>query len=277
MKRSLNYCFRFLSVALLTGILTVMIPAQETEKKSEPKKAKPAERMSPDEGVAGGTQKDDKSLTDADRQAGRRELETEAEAELQPYLNNYFKTLRFGPQDVVSVLVFNHEKYSMLNVTIPPDGRLNYPLIGQVVMVGRTAEDVQKEIADKLSEYIIEPKVTVQIVQSRSLKYMVIGDVNKPGVFEMNRRMSLMEAIAEAGDITRYGDRSKVSVLRMQTDGSIRPYPVNLKEMQSGRGASFFLTPGDVVVVPGNKFKTVEKVMQVITLGSFMRTIAYPR
>ncbi|HWQ32875.1 MAG TPA: polysaccharide biosynthesis/export family protein [Blastocatellia bacterium] len=273
MKSSVT-CHGFTLAALLIVLLALPTAAQEAGKKSEPQKPKTAERMSPDEGVP---QKDEKSLSDADRQAGRRELETEAEAELQPYFNNYFRTLRFGPQDVVSVLVFNHDKYSMLNVTIPPDGRLNYPLIGQVVMVGRTAEDVQREIADKLSEYIIEPKVTVQIVQTHSLKYMVLGDVNKPGVYEMNRRMSLMEAIAEAGDVTRFGDRAKISVLRQQTDGSIRPYPVDLKKMQSGRGSAFFLSPGDVVVVPGNKYKTIDKVVQLLTMGSLWRTIAYPR
>ncbi len=274
MKRSINcYCLNVFLAALLAGLMLNVAAAQEPEKSPEAKKPKATERMPSDEGVGSLKPKDDKTLTDVDRQAGRREVESEAEAELQPYFNNYFKTLHFGPQDIVSVLVFNHEKYSMMNITVPPDGRLNYPLIGQIVMVGRTAEDVQKEIAEKLSEYIIEPKVTVQIVQSRSMKYMVIGDVAKPGPYEMNRRMSVMEAIAEAGDVTRYGDSSKVAVLRLKADGSVYPTPINLREMQRGKGSAFYLSPGDVIVVPGNKFKTIEKVMQVVSLGTFMRTI----
>jgi polysaccharide export outer membrane protein len=274
MRRSVSYRPGFFLFILLAVMLSVAT-AQEPEKKEAPKKTRAAERMSPDEGVPGLTQKDDKSLTDADRQAGRRELETEADAEIQPYLNNYFKSLRFGPQDVVSVLVFNHEKYSMLNVTLPPDGRLNYPLIGQIVMVGRTAEDVQKEIADKLSEYIIEPKVTVQVVQVKSLKYMVLGDVNKPGVYDMNRRLSVMEAIAEAGDVTKYGNRTKISVLRMRQDGSQQPYAINLKGMQKGSGEPFYLSPGDVIFVPGNKMKTVDQVLQNVSMLGWFRMIFF--
>ncbi len=274
MKKSINsYCLKVFLAALLAGVMLNPVSAQEAEKQPDAKKPAATEQTPPAEGVGNPKQKDEKTMTDADRQAGRREMESEAEAELQPYFNNYFKALRFGPQDIVSVLVFNHEKYSMVNITVPPDGRLNYPLIGQIVMVGRTQEDVQKEIAEKLSEYIIEPKVTVQIVQSRSMKYMVIGDVGKPGPYEMNRRMSVLEAIAEAGDVTRYGDAAKVSVLRLRADGSIYPNPINLREMQRGKGAAFYLSPGDVIFVPGNKFKTVEKVMQVVSLGSFMRTI----
>lgn len=267
------YRFRLCLLFLLAGCFTGVL-AQEPEKQPEQRK-RTVERMSPDESVPGLSSKGEQSLTEADRQAGRRELESEAEAEIQPYLNNYFNTLRFGPQDIVSVLVFNHEKYSMANITIPPDGRLNYPLIGPVLMVGRTAQEVEKEIADKLSEYIIEPKVTVQIVQARSLKYMVMGDVNKPGIFEMNRRLSVVEAILEAGDLTRYADRSKISVLRLRNDGSQQPYVVNMKEMQKGKGTAFFLSPGDVVVVPGNKFKTLERILQNVSLLGWMRTIIY--
>ena len=123
MKRSINcYCLNVFLAALLAGLMLNVAAAQEPEKSPEAKKPKATERMPSDEGVGSLKPKDDKTLTDVDRQAGRREVESEAEAELQPYFNNYFKTLHFGPQDIVSVLVFNHEKYSMMNITVPPDG-----------------------------------------------------------------------------------------------------------------------------------------------------------
>jgi polysaccharide export outer membrane protein len=134
---------------------------------------------------------------------------------------------------------------------------------------------VQKEIADKLSEYIIEPKVTVQVVQVKSLKYMVLGDVNKPGVYDMNRRLSVMEAIAEAGDVTKYGNRTKISVLRMRQDGSQQPYAINLKGMQKGSGEPFYLSPGDVIFVPGNKMKTVDQVLQNVSMLGWFRMIFF--
>ncbi|MFN0124008.1 MAG: polysaccharide biosynthesis/export family protein [Blastocatellia bacterium] len=271
MKTSVNVCFRYVFLpALMAGVLLMMVPAQETGKQAEPKKGKSAERFSDDEKVSG-AQKDKRSLTDADRDAGRQQLQSEVDAAIQPYLNNSFDVFRMGPEDKVSVLVFNQERYSMPNVTIPPDGRLNYPLIGMVKVTGRTSEDVEKEIAEKLSEYIIEPKVTVQVVEAHSMKFMVLGDVANPGPREMSRRMRVSEAIAVAGDITQYGDRSKVRILRLNATGRPEPILVNMKQVQSGLADDIYLAAGDVVVVPGNKLKTIEKVMRNISLVSWMQ------
>lgn len=243
--------------------------------KQEPKKPKGRdERFSPDEAVPGDESKAAKTLSDAERQALRREQQSEAEAAVLPYINNFFETFRFGPEDVLSISVFDKEKYSLPAVTVPPHGVINYPLIGPIKVVGRTSDELQREITEKLSEYIIEPKVTVQLVQAHSLKVMVVGDVGNPGIFEMTRRMTVTEALARAGYITKYGDKSNVHVLRMQASGQTVPMPVNMKEVERGKGQDLFLAPGDTVVVPGNKFKTIDKIMGIVSLGAWMRTIA---
>jgi protein involved in polysaccharide export with SLBB domain len=90
----------------------------------------------------------------------------------------------------------------------------------------------------------------------------------------MTRRLTVTEALAKAGYITRFGDLSKVAVLRMQKDGSTMPIPINMKEVERGKLQDIYLTPGDTVVVPGNKLKTVDKVMSLVTLSYWMRTIA---
>ena len=64
----------------------------------------------------------------------------------------------------------------------------------------RTIEEIEKEISERLAEYIREPKVTVQLVQVHSMKYMVVGDVTTPGIYEMTRRMTVNEALAKAVD-----------------------------------------------------------------------------
>ncbi|HNG34477.1 MAG TPA: polysaccharide biosynthesis/export family protein, partial [Blastocatellia bacterium] len=187
---------------------------------------------------------------------------------------NFFATTRLGPEDVISVDVFDQPSYSRTNLTVPPHGRISYPLIGQLMIAGRTTEELEKEITEKLSEYIREPKVSVQLVQVHSLKYMVIGDVTTPGIYEMTRRMSVTEALAKAGYVTRFADLSKVSVLRLQKDGGTLTLPVNMKEVERGKTQDIYLTPGDTVIVPGNKFKTVDKVMSLVTLSYWMRVIA---
>jgi polysaccharide export outer membrane protein len=215
-----------------------------------------------------------KPVTEAERQALRREDSTEAEAAVLPYINNFFTTTRIGPEDVITVDVFDQPNYSRLNIVVPPSGRINYPLIGQILVAGRTAEEIEKEIAGKLSEYIIEPKVTVQLVQVHSLKFLVVGDVVTPGIYEMTRRMSLTEALAKAGYITKFGDRKNVSVLRLQSGGQTVPIKVNIKDVESGKARDLFLAPGDTIIVPGNKFKTIDKFMSLVSLAAWMRVIA---
>ena len=214
------------------------------------------------------------SVTDAERQSLRREDQSEEEAAILPYINNFFSTTRLGPEDVITVDVFDQPNYSRANLIVPPNGRISYPLIGHIIVAGRTTEDLEKEITEKLAEYIREPKVSVQMVQVHSLKYLVIGDVTTPGIYEMTRRLTVTEALAKAGYVTRFGELSKVAVLRMQKDGSPMPIPINMKEVERGKLQDIYLTPGDTIVVPGNKLKTVDKVMSLVTLSYWMRTIA---
>lgn len=257
----------FFSVLLATAFATNFALAQsELDKAPKPQETKPAEKKP-------ATETPSRTITDAERQSLRREDQSEEEAAILPYINNFFATTRLGPEDVISVDVFDQPNYSRSNLIVPPHGRISYPLIGQLMIAGRTTEELEKEITGKLAEYIREPKVSVQIVQVHSLKYMVIGDVTTPGIYEMTRRMTVTEALAKAGYITRFADLSKVSVLRMQKDGGTMTLPVNMKEVERGKAQDIYITPGDTVVVPGNKLKTVDKVMSLVTLSYWMRVI----
>jgi polysaccharide export outer membrane protein len=256
-----------LAVVVMAG----QVMAQGAE--SKPALKKPEKRSEQRRQAAPLGEEQQKGLGEDERQALRREDQSEAEAAVMPYINNYFETFRLGPEDVITVDVFGQEKYSRSNITVPPDGRISYPLIGQIKVVGRTTTEVEREITEKLSEYIIEPKVTVQLVQSHSQKIFIVGDVGAPGIYEMTRRMNVTEALARAGYITRTGDRSGVRVLRMRPDGQVMAMAVNMKEIERGRGQDLFLVPGDTVVVPGNRLKKVEQIMGLFSLGAWMRTV----
>ncbi|HKE03288.1 MAG TPA: hypothetical protein VKE91_04475 [Blastocatellia bacterium] len=101
-----------------------------------------------------------------------------------------------------------------------------------------------------------------------------VGDSATPGIYEMTRRMTVNEALARAGDVNRYGDTKIINVLRMHPNGQTTPIPVNLHEVRRGKARDVFLIPGDTIVVPGDKFRTIDKVMSVATLGNWMRVIA---
>ncbi len=209
---------------------------------------------------------DDKNL--------RREGLSEEESAIVPYYNNYLKEYRLGPQDVISIEVFGQcPDYCKTGITVPPTAKISYPLIREGVFVGgKTVEQIQEEVTKRLDEYIIDPKVTVTLEKVGSARYSVLGDVGTPGVKLMERRLSVYEAIVESGGILRTGDRKKVVIYR-QTQTGITPIAINLEEIARGKAEMIYLVPGDQVVVPGNKIKTVEKVLDIFSKFSIVRLL----
>ncbi|HEY0376167.1 MAG TPA: polysaccharide biosynthesis/export family protein [Pyrinomonadaceae bacterium] len=240
---------------------------REEQEAGTPKQSAAADRLEPD---------DVPSLPEdvpAEVQAGRRGQLSEDEAAVLPYYNNFLTTYRLGPEDVISVVVFGQDRYSRAGITVPPHGRIQYPLIPEGVLVaGKTTEQVQEEIRKRLDEYVREPQVTVSLDKAVSAIYSVVGDVAQPGVRTMTRRYSITEALAMAGGVLDTGDKSKVVILRQQADGMVKPIFVNVKEIERGRAREMaFLVPGDQVLVPGNRLKTWKRVMDMLPVLSFAR------
>lgn len=207
-----------------------------------------------------------------DTQANRHELASE-EAAVVPYYNNFFNTYRLGPEDVVSVNVFGQDRYSRSGIIIPPSGRISLALIpGGVFVNGKTVDEVAETIKQRYDEYIIDPQVSVSLDKASSYRYSVIGDVGQPGIRMMSHRMTVTEALAEAGGVLSTGNRSKVVVLRRQADGNLKQIAVNVSAIYKGKAPDVtYLVPGDQVVVPGNKLKTIQSVMSFFPILSFAR------
>ena len=214
----------------------------------------------------------DASDVPADSQANRHEQPSE-EADIVPYYNNFFNTYRLGPEDIISVSVFGQDRYSRSGITIPPSGRISLALIpGGIFVNGKTVDEVAEVIKKRYDEYIIDPQVDVSLDKASSYRYSVIGDVAQPGIRLMNRRMTVTEALGEAGGVLQTGDRSRVVVLRRQPDGNLKPIPVNVSAIYKGKAPDItYLVPGDQVIVPGNKLKSFQKVMSFFPILSFAR------
>lgn len=210
--------------------------------------------------------------------ANRQQQMSEEEAEVNPYYNNFFSTYRIGPEDVISVEVFNQDRYTRRNIAVPPNGRISLQLIPDGVFVnGKTAEQVARIIEKEYDEYIINPQVTVILEKAASYRYSIIGDVLQPGVRLMNRRLTVTEAIAEAGGVLNTGDKSKVRVLRRGADGQMNALVVNVSNIYKGKEPdTTYLAPGDQVFVPGNKLKKFQSIMGFANVLSFARIFGLP-
>ena len=205
------------------------------EKAKEPEK-KPAvlqtgERLEPDDPTRPATD------VPAETQANRREQISE-ESAVVPYYNNFFNTYRLGPEDVISVSVFGQDRYSRSGIIIPPSGRVSLTLIpGGIFVNGKTVEEVAELIKKRYDEYLIDPQVTVSLDKGNSYRYAVIGDVAQPGIRLMSRRMTVTEALSEAGGVLMTGNKSKVVVLRRQENGVLSPIAVNVSAIYKGKAA----------------------------------------
>ncbi|MCA1816199.1 MAG: polysaccharide export protein [Acidobacteria bacterium] len=243
---------------------------QRTTTARQPAPQKPGERMEPDD-PAGAARSD----VPAETQAGRHENMTEDEASVTPYFNNFMSTYRLGPEDIISITVFGpyQDRYSKSGIVVPPNATITHPLIPEGIFVGgKTTQQVQDEIRKKLDEFIVEPKVTVSLDKAQSAVYWVVGDVGQPGIRPMTRRLSVTEALYMAGGVLDTGNKSKVVINRRGPDGFIHSTVINVAAIEKGKQPdNFFLAPGDQVLVPGNRLKTVKAIMSMLPVVSFFR------
>jgi protein involved in polysaccharide export with SLBB domain len=244
----------------------------------------PAQSAAPDQktatapattGQVGDKTKDNAKTPDvsAAAQTSSKDQASDEAAIVQNY-TNFFTTYQLGPEDVISVTVFGQERYSKGGIKVPPSGRISLALIPDGIFVsGKTVDQVAELIKKRYDEYIIDPQVSVSLDQAGSYRYSVIGDVAQPGIRLMSRRLSVSEAIAEAGGVLQTGDKKKVFVLRKQKTGNLAPIPVNISAIYKGQAPdSVYLLPGDQVVVPGNSFKKWQT-----ALSTFLPVLTFAR
>ena len=202
------------------------------------------------------------------------EVDTPEGETILPYYNNYLKEYRLGPSDMISVEVFGQcPDYCKTGITVPPNARISYPLIREGIMVaGKTVEQVAAEITKKLDEFIIDPKVSVTLDKAMATRFAVMGAVATPGVRVMDRKVSVYEAILDAGGVTKDGNRNKIYVVSYGKDQRLTRKEVSLSQMESGKAEMVYLNPGDQVFVPGKGF-TIGKFLQTLSSASAARVL----
>ena len=157
---------------------------------------------------------------------------------------------RIGPEDVLLIAVWKNEALSQKQ-TVRPDGKITLPLLNDVVVAGFTPMQLRELLVQKLTEFIPSPELSVIVLEPRSFKVSVMGEVPKPGRFELRSRMTVLDVIALAGGLGQYASRTKIVVLR--PDGKTQkrlPFNYNKAVSAGGEQENFYLQAGDIVVVP---------------------------
>jgi polysaccharide export outer membrane protein len=154
---------------------------------------------------------------------------------------------RIGPEDMLQISVWKNESMSR-TVPVRPDGKISLPLLNDVQAAGLTALELREVLAQKMSEYIPSPEVSVIVSDVRSFKVSVIGEVARPGRFELKSWTTVLDVLALAGGFTQFATRSKMVILRPE-GATMKRIPFNYNKLTADQ-ENFYLRNGDIVLVP---------------------------
>ena len=156
---------------------------------------------------------------------------------------------RIGPEDVLHVSVWGNSELTM-DVVVRPDGKISVPLVKDIQAEGLTASELADGIHQKLLPYVKDPNVSIIVKEINSLKFSVIGNVTKPGIYPLRGDVSVLQGIAQAGGFTPFASPRKIKIVR-NTDGKEQAQMVNYYDMiEEGGKGNYLLKPGDTIVVP---------------------------
>ncbi|MFB9052823.1 polysaccharide biosynthesis/export family protein [Formosa undariae] len=140
----------------------------------------------------------------------------------------------------------------MQTYLIDKDGQIEFPVLGTLKLGGLSRSDANRFLKEKLSEYLKDPIVNIRLA---NFTVTVIGEVKNPGTYTVqDEKISLTEALGLAGDLTIYGKRDNVFLIR-EVDGENRYHKFDLTSINVMNSAYFYLTQNDVIYVEPNKSK----------------------
>ena len=156
-----------------------------------------------------------------------------------------------GIDDVLAINVWKEAEISRV-VFVRPDGKISLPLIGEVKADGLTPVALQALLATELRSYLYEPEVTVAVQEMKSQRFNIVGEVNRPGTYQVSKPMTVLDAISLAGGLRDFAKATKIYVLRLSPDGSRNRLPFNYKSAIKGarEQGSLEIKARDTIVVP---------------------------
>ncbi|MEX2263981.1 MAG: polysaccharide biosynthesis/export family protein [Bryobacteraceae bacterium] len=156
------------------------------------------------------------------------------------------KSYVIGPEDILAVRVWREPELSG-QFPVRPDGKISLQLVNEIQAAGLTPEKLSGTIAEGLSKYMTRPEVSVAVLTVNSKKFYISGEVNRPGVFPLLNRTTILQALTNAGGFRDFANTKKIVVLR----GSER-FKFNYKDVIKGKKMeqNIQLENGDHIVVP---------------------------
>ena len=192
-------------------------------------------------------------------------------------LSKHLYDAKIMPKDLLQIQVFSmtpeaSEPFNLLKLTgsastttnnghgtiydylVDNEGNISYPVIGTLHLGGLTKKEAEDLIQSKIKPYLAETENVVVHVRMINYKYAVLGGVNKPGVFTtQNEKVSILEAIAQAGDLTTFAYRDRIFLIRENADGQKEYHQMDINDANIVTSPYFYLQQNDVIYVEPRK------------------------
>jgi polysaccharide export outer membrane protein len=187
-----------------------------------------------------------------------KQLEEETITQLESVEFEY----KIQTHDRVSVIIYKHPDLSTANLTsmqqdrgllVNSKGMIRLPLIKSIHVAGLTQSEAENALEKAMSVYLKNPDIQVEVLNKRAY---IIGEVKNPGEIELqNERLTLLQLIAKAGDLTDSANRQSIIIFKEGPSSKLRSRVVNLTDVHSLKTANLMIYPNDIVYVTPNNMK----------------------
>ena len=187
---------------------------------------------------------------------------TSASEETLAQLDNMQFEYKILPHDRISVIVYKHPELSTANLNsmqqergllINSQGDIRLPLIKSLHLEGLTQTEAENHLEEAFSVYLKHPDIQLEVLNKRAY---VVGEVRRPGEIPLvNERLTLLQILAKAGDLTDEANRKSILIMRSGSKSKVNTEVVNLTDINSLRTANLMIKPNDIVYVMPNKMK----------------------
>jgi len=166
---------------------------------------------------------------------------------------------KLRPGDILSITVLGYDDFAPpTNVNgapgflVRPDGLFSFPLIGEVSIQDQTIGTLTEVLRSRLSEYLLAPKVTVNLARLGATRVYVLGEVVKPGSYEIEKAHNLLDAITAAGGPTKDGAKRNVYVVRQSKPGEFQKVNLLAILQKGDQSQNVALNEGDSIYLTSN-------------------------
>lgn len=186
---------------------------------------------------------------------------------------------RFQSGDVLAIDIWGHDEFRSkdtgdASIIIRPDGKLSFPLAGEFKAAGLTTVELTDVITAAVSQYVIDPKVTVNVVKFHTTRIYVLGEVNRPGLYEIDKQHNLLDAIGMANGYTK--DAAKRNIFIIHKGKKNEMVKANLLTLlkNGDMTQNYRLEDGDVVYLSGNgRIDFARDIMPWVSAGYYIHDI----